>query len=365
MIDLVKKNFIIYVVIVAVVLAFFFYLARDQEVIHEDNEQIKIGLSFDSIVVERWQREMEIFIATATDYGAEVIVQVANEDVNEQIKQINYLVEEKVDVLVILPNDAEALSYTVNQAKKKGIQVIAYDRLIKDSDVDLYLSFDNEKIGEALSQKLMDNLVVRDDVTTKENGSHEIKNIVIINGSPRDNNSYLLNQGYYNVLSDYMQEGTVNVVSEVWATEWRESIAKNAVEDVLEEGTEIHGIIAANDVLATGAIEVLSEWQLAGDVLVVGQDAELSACQRIVEDTQLATVYKPIGHLAKFSAETAIKMANGEEIDTEDTIDDGTYEVPYTKLDFILVDKDNIDEEIIGSGFHSEENVYMNVKREQ
>ncbi len=184
---------------------------------------------------------------------------------------------------------------------------------------------------------------------------------MIINGDPKDNNSKLLNQGFYEAVQPYIDEGLVTVVDETWANEWREQYAKDLVDEYLSKGERIDGIIAANDVLATGAIEVLSKWQKAGSVYVVSQDAELSACQRIVEKTQLATAYKPIYDLATTTAKIAISMAKGEKVLANDSIYNEYETVPFLKLDAYVVDIDNMDTVIIKSGFHRREDIYRNI----
>lgn len=319
------------------------------------DDVIKIGISFDSFVVERWQREMEILVATATELGAEVDVQIANEDIEKQIEQIRYLISQNVDVLIIVPKDAEALSPAIDEAYRNGIGIIAYDRLIIHPDLDLYISFDNEAIGENISDRLIGAMNIEEDASPKQ--------ILIINGDPSDNNSSLLNTGFHKKIDPLTENGEVVILEEIWANEWREQFAKDIVEKHLALGNHIDGIIAANDVLATGAIEVLSKWQMAGDVFVVSQDAELSACQRIVESTQLATVFKPINELAITTAKLAIEMANGNRIDTEDTIFNQFREIPFVKLNAFVVDESNMEEIIIESGFHRKEDVYLNKNR--
>ncbi len=121
--------------------------------------------------------------------------------------------------------------------------------------------------------------------------------------------------------------------------------------------------MCGNDDLATQAVRALAETRQAGNMLVVGQDADLAACQRIVEGTQVMTVYKPVERLATRAAEEAVALARGEEIAAEDmtTITSGAYRVPYIALEPVSVKRDNIDEVIIGSGFHLKEDVYLNV----
>ena len=120
-------------------------------------------------------------------------------------------------------------------------------------------------------------------------------------------------------------------------------------------------LFRSNDDVATAVVRALSEKRLAGKVGVVGQDADLAACQRIVQGTQIMTVYKPVEKLAQKAAQCAIALASGEEIEAEDTINDGKFFVPYVALEPISVKKENMDEVIINSGFHLKEDVYMNV----
>lgn len=347
-----------------------------------DKDGILIGLSLDSIVVERWQRELEILVATVDELGAQLDVQIANESIEKQTEQINYLIDQEVDVLIIVPNDARAFYDVIAEADRNGIDVIAYDRLIMHPDVDLYVSFDNMEIGKGISQRLVDELLKkvesqdlkgqndekqndeeqRDESYTEASQNDALPfNLLIINGDPKDNNSILLNKGFYETIQEHIDNGLINVVDETWANEWREQYAKDLVENQLASGVRIDGIIAANDVLATGAIEVLAKWRKAGEVIVVSQDAELSACQRIVEGTQLATAYKPIYDLASTTAKVAVGMAKGEKVIANDTIYNEYESIPYLKLDAYVVDLDNMENVIIKSGFHRKEDIYRNI----
>lgn len=338
---------------------------RVKAVSEEKEMQIKIGLAFDSFVVERWQREVEVLVAKATELGATVDVQIANESVEKQKQQIQHLIAERMDVIVVVPKDATALEDVLSEARRNGIKVISYDRLVIGTPVDLYISFDNVGIGKGISARLISELDSVYYEQRKETLAQKKPfNVLIINGDPKDNNSTLLNKGFYDTLQPFIDNGKINIVDEIWALEWRESYAKEVIEKHLKNGEHIDGIIAANDVLATGAIETLAKWQLAGEVMVVSQDAELSACQRIVEKTQLATVYKPINDLAETCAKIAINMAKGEKVIANDDIDNGSGVIPYLKLDTVVVDANNIEKVIIQSGFHQESDVFINVNRE-
>ncbi len=313
----------------------------------EKTHTLKIGLLIDSVVVERWQRDRDIFSARAKELGAEVIVQNCNEDNALQETQIREMANENVDVLVVIPFDKDGLSDAIKSARKRGIPVIAYDRLIRNAGVDLYVSFDNVRVGEMMVGGLVEKV---------PEGQY-----VIINGSPLDNNAYLFNEGYKNALSKAMQAGKIEILSETWAEAWRPEDAYNTVTALLDDKKNIDAVIAANDGLADGVIRAITEHRMAGLIPVVGHDADISACQRIAEGTQLLTVYKPIKELAQAAAEAAVKLGKGEKITTTDSIFDGSADVPYLKFQPVFVNRDNLVQTVIRDGFHTYEDVYRNV----
>lgn len=315
----------------------------DQE--DEVSDAIQIGFSMDSYIIERWQRDRDVFVSKSRELGAEVNVQNANGDVKTQIDQIEYFIQKKVDAIVIVAIDADSLSNVVAKAKKEGIKVIAYDRLIRNADVDLYISFDNEKVG-ALAAEYMEKAI-------GNNGT-----IICINGSPTDNNVKMLAEGFNGVLKGTNIQVDLNEYSEGWLAENGFKVTN----EYLSSGKIPAGIMCGNDGIAAQAIKALSENRLAGKVIVTGQDADLDACQRIVEGTQYMTVYKPVENLAQEAAIKAIALVKGEDIQAEDTIQDGSFDVPYVKLEPIPVTKENMDEVIIGK-YHQKSDVYLNVKQ--
>ena len=316
---------------------------------NQENNTIRIGLSVDTLIAERWQRDRDIFVARAKELGAEVIVQNANNDIQEQIEQLKYLINQNIDVLVIIPNDADKIAPLAQAAKKRGIKVISYDRLIKNANVDMYISIDNVKVGELMAKSI---------VEASPEG-----NYIIVNGAPIDNNSFMYNEGYYKVLKGPIAEGHINVIEEIWAENWYQENAFKCVENVLQQGSKVHGIIAANDSLAEGVIMALAEKKLAGSIPVVGADADLSACQRVVEGTQLMTIYKPIKDLAQTAADISVKLAKGEKFAANSAIYDGRNTVPYHMLQPIAVSSQNMKETVIQDGFHRAEDIYRNIPK--
>lgn len=309
----------------------------------QEEEGVQIGMCFDSFVIERWQRDRDVFVSTAKEHGAEVNVQNANGDIEEQIRQVKYFIEKKMDVIVIIGIDGEKLVDVVQEAKAKGIKVICYDRIIRNAGADLYISFDNEEVGRMMAHGLVDN------------GLPDNR-VIMLQGPVTDYNVKLVREGFMKVMDLYH----VKVIDRINCDGWRPEIAGNYIYDNPETVAGVSGIMCGNDSLASQAVHALSEKRLAGKIAVVGQDAELEACQRIVEGTQVMTVYKPVEKLAQAAAEYAIFLAEGGTIEG-DTINDGSYDIPYVVLQPIRVDENNINEVIINSGFHLKEDVYLNV----
>lgn len=311
-----------------------------------EEEKIQIGMSFDSFVIERWQRDRDVFVSVAKELGAEVNVQNANGLVEEQKKQIDYFIQKGMDVIVIIAIDPASLRDSVKKAKDAGIKIVSYDRLINDADVDLYITFDNEMVGTMMAQAL-----VKEGI---DGGK-----VVMLGGSPTDNNVPLVESAFKRVMSKHR----VSILDSIHADNWRAEEAAAYIYANPQKISQADAIMCGNDDLATQAVRALAETRQAGDILVVGQDADLAACQRIVEGTQVMTVYKPVERLATRAAEAAVALARGEELTGDDVtvIESGEYRIPYIGLEPISVNRENIDEVIIGGGFHLKEDVYLNV----
>lgn len=312
-----------------------------------DEDKLQIGMSFDSFVIERWQRDRDVFVSTARELGADVNVQTANGEIDEQIAQIEYFISKDVDVIVIVPIDADRLQGAIEKAKKAGIPVMCYDRVVRNSNADLYISFDNEEVGALMAAALCGK-AGRD------------ANIVMICGPETDYNVEMIGEGFQRVSDAYHGK----IIGSFHCDAWRAEMAYDYVNENFDIVSQADAIMCGNDSLAGEAIRALSERRLAGKIPVVGQDADLEACQRIVEGTQLMTVYKPVEKLAKTAAEYAVKLAKQEELTDTDTFFDGTYDIPYVKLEPVRVTKDNMDEAVINTGFHLKEDVYLNVSED-
>lgn len=312
-------------------------------------ERVIIGFSLDSLKEPIWKINKEEFISRANELGAEVRVAQANSDDSVQLSQIDKFISEGVNVLVVAPHDGEICAEAVEKAHKAGIKIVAYDRLIKNSDVDLYIAIDNYTVGVLQAEEMLKNV--------------SSGNIAYVGGSESDNNALLFRQGAMDTLEKY--KDSINIVMDKYSKDWKAEEAYNNVTDLLNQNVDVNGIICANDGTASGAITALKNFNLAGKIPVTGLDSELSACQRIVEGTQLMTVYKPTKQIAGKAAELAIKLAKGESIDTNSTIDNGRIQVPAYFIDPIVVTKDNMMDTIIKDEFHDYDDVYKNISENE
>ena len=314
------------------------------EAVEED--KIQIGMSFDSFVIERWLRDRDVFVSTAKELGAEVNVQNANGDIEEQKKHIDYFIDKGVDAIVIVCIDSYGLREQVKKALDAGIKVVAYDRLITEANVDLYISFDNSMVGDMMGDALVENGV--------KGG-----NVLMLGGSLTDSNVPMVEEAFEKV----MRSNNNSILYSFHADNWEAELAAQYVYENVNVVARADAIMCGNDNLASQVVRALAEKRLAGDILVVGQDADLEACQRIVEGTQLMTVYKPVEKLAQRAAECTVQLILEDELTGSDveTFDDGQFNVPYVAIQPVSVTDANIDEVIIDSGFHLKEDVYLNV----
>jgi len=316
-------------------------------------KDVVIGLSFGTLQQERWTKERKMMEAYAEELGGiEIIVQAANSDATKQAAQCENLLAQGVDVLIVVPQDAEAAAVIVEKAHEVNVPVIAYDRMINNVDVDVYVSFDSVKVGEYMAEYLI--------------RKYPKGNYVILKGGPADNNAHLVYEGNMNALQKYVDNGDIKIVADQWCKNWSPEEALKHTENALTANdNDIQAIITGWDGLAGAAVQALAAQELAGKVGVSGQDADLSACQRIVEGTQTMTVYKPLKQLAIAGIDTALALAKGEKPQITGTVNNKKIDVPAVLPDIYPADETNMVEAVINDGFHTIEEVYKNVPKDQ
>ncbi|MDR0584297.1 MAG: substrate-binding domain-containing protein [Treponema sp.] len=308
---------------------------------------IGFSIATATFIVERWNKDLNVFSGAARELGAEVIAQLSAGGIREQIAQINYMVNQNIDVLVVIAHDTEAIAGAIKQVRDAGIPVIAYDRMIQGTPVDAYISFDSREVGRAFGLALRD---------AAPRGRY-----LVVNGSLHDFNSFEISGGIHEILDPFIEAGDIELGQEIWLEEWSFDEALEKIGLIFEQDFDWDAIACGNDAIANAAIQLLSERRRAGEVVVVGQDAELISCQRIVEGIQLMTVYKPIGILAPRAARLALAMIRKEDFPPDMMLENGSGALIPSYIEKpVAVFADNIDV-VIRDGFHSREDVYRNI----
>jgi D-xylose transport system substrate-binding protein len=305
---------------------------------------IKIGLLLDSLENERWHHDRDLFVARVEELKAKVEVRDGAGDHAKQLEAARQLLEAGVKALVVVPHDLDKAKEIVALAAERKVPVISYDRLIRDADVALYVSFDNVKVGRMQAEALL--------------AAAPRGNYLLLGGSPTDNNAKLVREGQMEVLKPAIASGAVKIVGEPFVLNWDTALAKQETAAALKKTRAIVAVVASNDATATGAADALATAKLSGKVALSGQDADLAACQRIVAGTQTMTVYKPLRTLARMAAGSAVTLAKGEAVDSLVKVNNGLKEIPARLLEPIAVDKSNIDVTVIGDGYQQKDAVY-------
>jgi D-xylose transport system substrate-binding protein len=306
--------------------------------------RLTIGFLMDN-THERWRRDKELMGERARVLEVALVTEAADGDQAKQVQLADKMLNDGIKALVLVPHDAEGAASIVEKATTQKVPVISYDRLVRNADVAMYVSFDNTKVGEMQASYLLEKAPTG--------------NYLLIGGSPHDNNAKEIREGQMKVLGPAVKAGKIKIVGEGWADNWSATEAEQQTEAALKKtGNKLAAIVASNDQMAGGAIKALEKANLAGKVMVSGQDAELEACKRLVAGTQAMTVYKPLAALARMAANNAVRLAKGDPTDAVSTVNNGKKDVPARLLDPIAVDKSNIDGLLINDGYHTREDIY-------
>lgn len=335
--DLTLKN--IYIVLL-IIIVFLLKACKSED-------DIKIGFLYPSKEILRFNKEVGFFKKYANDKGVQVIVKQASNDEAIQFQQATEVINQGVNALVIVAVNVNTSAAIVRLAKSKDIPVVAYNRMIVNSDLDFFVASSNDQIG-----KIMVDAAIKE----KPQG-----NYVIFNGDKFDKNGDELQKAISKHLLPHVNAGKVNVVYESFVENWSNENSAYEMEKVISTlGKNIDAVLAGFDGMAEGVIEVLKKYELNGKVVVTGQDAELRGCRNIVEGNQTVTVYHPLNKLAEKAAEITIEIAKGNSVtqfvnSTEVSRD---YKIPTHRVNSIAVTKDNIDEVLIKSGVYKKEEIY-------
>ncbi len=306
---------------------------------------IKIGLSIPTQREERWVRDLEQLRAEAGKLGVELLVKVSENDTDRQTAQCSELLDQGISVLILAPHESGAMSAVAEKAASKGVKVIAYDRLILNAHVDLYISFNSLKIGEMQARYL---------ARLAPKGGY-----VVLAGAHTDHNAPLFRQGAMNVLKPLIERGDIRIVMDRPVPDWLPGAARDLVAEALaSNGRNVQAVLAPNDGTAGGAIQALALYGLAGKVPVTGQDADAEAARRIIAGTQSMTVFKDTRQLASAAFGAAMNLASGGRAPSNATMPNGKMDVPSLLLETVAVDRNNLGKVLIDSGYLSRSAVY-------
>ncbi len=292
-------------------------------------------------VTARWEsQDRPFFIAAMKKYfpDAEVKVENALNDVSKQQAQAEAALANGAKVLVVTAIDQKGAAVIVNDAKKQGVPVIAYDRLIRNAPLAYYVSVDGIKIGQLQGSWLEQN--------TKEGAR-----IAVINGSPVDDNAHLFAQGYMGVLKPLFDKGSRKMVADVWTPLWDPSKAQAEMDQILTKSDNgVDAVLSANDGMAGGVIAALQAQQLAGKIPVTGLDGTLNSLQLILQGKQSMTVWRSLKEQAGKAAQITAALLKGEKpaADLFDgaEMNNDSVQVPWAKVTANVITLDNMNLEI-------------------
>lgn len=333
-------------------------------------EKIKIGLSFSDFATERWKNEEVLMRGLLEDLGYEVLSQEANHDVKLQNDQIDTMVSQGVKGLIVVAEDGDAIVTSVDKAADAGVKVIAYDRLIKTSKIAAYLSFDNVEVGRQQALGVMA-AIGADNWDVAGKGPARV---VQLAGSPTDNNATLFTKGQTEILQPYIDAGTIEIVAQQGVENWDPANALKLMENILTaQNSDIDAVVASNDGTALGALQAMKAQGLAGIVPISGQDATADGSNSIVKGELTVSILKDIRNLSPLAVDVLDKLLKGQAVSgmknftlAELTVDPSkTGEVPCVFLEVQQVNKDNVYDLVVKSGFQSYEDVYRDIPEDQ
>ncbi len=327
-------------------------------------EKVKIGLSFSDFATERWKNEEVLLRGMLEDLGYEVLSQEANHDVKAQNDQIDNMVSQGVKGLIVVAEDGDAIVTSVDKAADAGVKVIAYDRLIKTPKIAAYLSFNNVEVGRQQADGVMKAI----DIENWDVAANGKVRLVKLGGSPTDNNAILFRKGQDEILAKY--EDKIEVVADQWVDNWDAANALKLMENILTAaGNDIDAVVASNDGTALGALQAMKAQGLAGKVPISGQDATADGSNSIVKGELTVSILKDIRNLSPLAVETLDTLMKGGTVPglasytMAELTNDPAYqgEVPCLFLEVQQVNKDNLYDLVVKSGFQPYDDVYRDI----
>lgn len=326
------------------------------------SDTVKVGISMPEQMLERWKIDGENLKKQLEGYGYDVTLQYADGKTDLQTSQIQNMANNGMNYVVIASIDGTATGAAAEQVASNGGKVIAYDRLIMNTDaVDYYATFSLEDVGKMQGEYIEQKLGLKD-------GKKGPFNVELMAGSPTDNNAGYYFKGAWDVLGPYFKSGVLQSKSgkvpssaddwqsigiDNWDRQKAQNEMENRINSFYNDGTKLDAVLAQNDAEATGTYNTVEAAGWDYYPIITGQDAEKANVQAIVQGKQSMTVYKDTRELAKATAEMIKDMVDGKEPKAPDTFNNGTKDVPSQLLTPVTVDKDNLKEVLVDGGYIS------------
>lgn len=318
-----------------------------------------IGVSMPTQDLQRWNQDGNNMKAELEAAGYEVELQFASNDIATQVSQIETMISDGCQLLVIASIDGDSLGTVLAQAKEAGIQVIAYDRLIMNSDaVSYYATFDNYLVGKTQGEYIVDALDL-------ENADGPF-NMEIVTGDPGDNNVNFFYGGAMDVLQPYIDAGKLvvpsgqiakdDVATANWATETAQSRFENILSSYYADGTKLDVVLASNDSTALGVANALAANYTGEYPILTGQDCDIANVKNIIDGKQSMSIFKDTRTLASKVVEMVDAIMQGSEAPVNDTetYDNGTGVIPSYLCEPVFADVNNYKELLVDSGYYTE-----------
>ncbi|ADL53014.1 sugar ABC transporter substrate-binding protein [Clostridium cellulovorans] len=308
----------------------------------EAREELVIGVSLPTQRDERWVRDRKAMEAYAKEKKVTLKIEICEYDVVKQISQVKNLISQGIDILILVAVDVKTAGAMVEMVRNAGVKLVTYEALIINTDIDIFVGFNHLRAGQIQGRFL---------ITKVPKGNY----IIMYADLPYDT---FLKDGAMDFITPLVIIGNIKIVAVGSIKDWSPKIASSFMENALISNNKIDAILAPNDSIAGVAIEVLQKQGLAGKVVVTGMDAELSAIRRIIKGTQAMTLFKDTRESARKTIDVAIKLGNGEKVLTDEWMYNGKNHIPSILITPVFVDKDNIDEVLIKSGYLTKEDIY-------
>ena len=328
----------------------------------KDPSEVTIGISMPEQQLERWRQDGDNLKKQLESKGYKVLLQFADNKTDLQASQIQNMANQGADYVVIAAIDGTAVGPAAEAAKSNGAKVIAYDRLIMNTEAcDYYSTFNITEVGRLQGQYIVKKLGL-------DSGRKGPFNIELMTGSPTDNNAKYYFKGSWSVLEPYFKSGALvspsgrvprnlddwqSIGIQNWDRQNAQSEMENRINSYYNKGAHLDAVLAPNDAIAMGTVNAVDAAGWDYYPIITGQDAEKANVANIVAGKQTMTVYKDTRKLADSTAKLIDTLVKGGKPETNDTFNNGDKDVPSILLKPVSVDKDNVKKELVDSGYIS------------